>query len=925
MFDAWSRLGSVQLSPDGTWITYENRPLIGDPTLYIKQPTANRSIVIERGKSAQMSANSEVVAYRIAPAVDSVRTLKLAKKKKSDLPKDTLAIRVLAQDTAMLFPLIKSFEIAESNGNWVAMHFDKAYDKKMAKEKAKAEAADKGKKKKKKKKKKKGADTPALAKKKTGGSTLKLLDPISNASFSFSDAADYELSMDGSLVALISAFSRDTIDSTRVHVFNTLTQKSSLVFEGIGKAKGLAVDSTGSQLAFLFTADTSKTGKTYQLYHWKSGQDKATEAINESTAGMPEGWAVSEFGSLQFSRSGKRLYFGTNVKPVPDPKDTLLADEKYKLDIWHYKDVDLQPRQLLELEREKRRSYGALFHVDSKKMVQLEDEKFKNVRTDVRHDDELFSATVSEHYRYMTQWETPSYRDYYTVNANTGAKELVLEKQQYPGRFSPSRKLFYWYDPDEQQWFVKTIGTNEKTLISGDIPDALYDEENDVPQRPYPHGLVAFGVNDAFVLIATQYGLWKVDPKGRKPAIDLTNGFGKQNNIELSYQNLDFEQRTLGKSPFILLKGFNRSTKGFSFYQVDTKGGKAPKLLYKADKQNVYLRKAKNSDVVVMRNSTFTDYPEVELTDLTFKSPKMISQTNPQQNDFIWGTSELVNWKGYDGRKLEGLMIKPENYDPNTKYPLMVYFYDRNSQNLHRYYSPRPSASTINPVWYASNGYMVFIPDIFYGVGHPGKDAYNCVVSGTRAMFEQYAAIDSTKVGIQGQSWGGYQTAQIITQTPLYAAAMAGAPVSNMTSAYGGIRWGSGLSRMFQYEKTQSRIGSTLWENPELYIENSPVFHLPKVTTPLLIMHNDKDGAVPWYQGIELFMGMKRLEKPVWMLNYNGDAHNLRRTANKKDLTIRMQQFFDHFLKGAPAPVWLDKGLPAVKKGKETGYDLIEK
>jgi dipeptidyl aminopeptidase/acylaminoacyl peptidase len=177
-------------------------------------------------------------------------------------------------------------------------------------------------------------------------------------------------------------------------------------------------------------------------------------------------------------------------------------------------------------------------------------------------------------------------------------------------------------------------------------------------------------------------------------------------------------------------------------------------------------------------------------------------------------------------------------------------------------------------------------------------------------------------MGLQGQSWGGYQTAYLITQTNMYRAAMAGAPVSNMTSAYGGIRWGSGWVREFQYEKGQSRLGVSLWEDRERYIKNSPLFHADKVQTPLLIMHNDKDGAVPWYQGIEYFTALRRLDKPCWMLNYNDDDHNLTRRANQRDLSIRMRQFFDHYLLDAPMPIWMKEGLPAVDKGKRTGYEL---
>ncbi|MFH2095158.1 MAG: prolyl oligopeptidase family serine peptidase, partial [Bacteroidota bacterium] len=220
-------------------------------------------------------------------------------------------------------------------------------------------------------------------------------------------------------------------------------------------------------------------------------------------------------------------------------------------------------------------------------------------------------------------------------------------------------------------------------------------------------------------------------------------------------------------------------------------------------------------------------------------------------------------------------------------------------------------------------GYVIFIPDIHYGTGTPGKDASDAIISGTDYILSK-GFVDENRIGLQGQSWGGYQVAWLITQTNKYAAAMAGAPVSNMISAYGGIRWESGISRQFQYEVAQSRIGASLWEKPDLYLENSPVFFADRVNTPLLIMHNDNDGAVPWYQGIEYFTALKRLQKPVWMLTYNDEDHNLKNRPNCMDLSIRMAQFFDHYLKDAPAPVWMVNGIPAVKKGKENGYQMAK-
>jgi dipeptidyl aminopeptidase/acylaminoacyl peptidase len=299
-----------------------------------------------------------------------------------------------------------------------------------------------------------------------------------------------------------------------------------------------------------------------------------------------------------------------------------------------------------------------------------------------------------------------------------------------------------------------------------------------------------------------------------------------------------------------------------------------------------------------------------------------ISDVNPQQSEYRWGTAERVQWTSVDGKPLQGILYKPDGFDPDAEYPMMVYFYERNSDNLHRYWTPRAHRSIINFSFYASRGYVIFVPDIPYKVGYPGESAMNAVMPGVTKLLDT-GFIDPDRVGVQGHSWGGYQIAYMVTETNLFAAAEAGAPVSNMTSAYGGIRWGSGMSRMFQYEDTQSRIGGTLWETPLRYIDNSPIFQADKIQTPLLMMHNDQDGAVPWEQGIELFVALRRLGKPAWLINYNDEPHWPTTLANKRDWAKRMQQFFDHYLKGTPAPVWLEEGVPAVDKGETLGYEPV--
>jgi dipeptidyl aminopeptidase/acylaminoacyl peptidase len=331
-------------------------------------------------------------------------------------------------------------------------------------------------------------------------------------------------------------------------------------------------------------------------------------------------------------------------------------------------------------------------------------------------------------------------------------------------------------------------------------------------------------------------------------------------------------------------------------------------------------RKADAADRLLYTRESIAEFPNLWVSGLDFARPSRLSDANPQQAEYRWATVELVHWRGADGTPLAGLLYKPTDFDSTKQYPMIVNFYERSSDNLHAHSPVIPHRSTIRPSFYASRGYLVFVPDVVYTIGYPGQSALDCVVPGVLELIER-GYVDAEHIGLQGHSWGGYQIAYMVTKTNLFAAGAPGAPVANMTSAYGGIRWESGMSRMFQYERTQSRLGAALWDAPIRYLENSPLFWLDRVRTPLLILHNDNDGAVPWYQGIELFTALRRLGRPAWLVNYNGEPHWPLPYPKRRDWNIRMQQFFDHYLQGAPAPRWMTEGVPAVEKGRTLGLE----
>ena len=373
----------------------------------------------------------------------------------------------------------------------------------------------------------------------------------------------------------------------------------------------------------------------------------------------------------------------------------------------------------------------------------------------------------------------------------------------------------------------------------------------------------------------------------------------------------------------MFLHFFNTKNKSESYLKVNPKSLKNSGLSVDEFAYTTRPQKARDTDDILFTKSNHQVFPDLRVAkNGVFKNTVRVSDANPKQADYKWGTVEPYEWTSLDGQKLQGLLYKPANFDPNKKYPMIVNFYERSSDRLHRHHAPAPGRSTISYSYYISRGYLIFNPDVPYKIGYPGESCYNAVIPGITSLIEK-GFVDEKNIGAQGHSWGGYQIAYLVTKTNIFKCVEAGAPVVNMISAYGGIRWGSGMSRQFQYEHTQSRIGGTPWEYPARYIENSPIFFADKIETPVLMMHNDKDGAVPWYQGIEFFTALRRLGKPVWLLNYNGEPHWAMKPQNRKDFNLRMSQYFDHYLKGAAKPKWMNSGVPAIQKGIDQNYELM--
>ncbi|WP_372753609.1 alpha/beta hydrolase family protein [Labilibaculum sp.] len=907
-YDAWKNLKNQQISDDGEWISYEVNPQKGDGFLYLYEVSTGKLDSVSRGYKAVFSPGSEVVSFSIKAQYDTIRKAKLNKVKEKDLPKDSLGIWSVKENLIRKFSDVKSFKIPKEEGTWMAFLREMPMEKQdsLANDSLPIVDAKEKTKDKDKEKDKKGE--------------LVILNFQNEKEFRYQDVSDYSLSENGNAVAFVQ-LEGDSVKSSKVNWFRGKNEEVSTVFKQVGEAKKTVLSISGDQLSFLFSVDTVKN-KTFALYYQNEKWLQPKVLVDTLSKEIQADWTVSENGDIYFSKNGESLFFGVAPKPVNEAKDSLLEDEKYHLDVWSWKDPLLQPQQKVKAEKEKKRSYLSVYNISDNSLLQLASEDMPEIELYDHGNSKLALGSSMLPYEQLQSWDD-WYTDYYVVDTKSGKRDLILKKRNSKVSISPAQKYVLWYETQDSTWYTYQMASGKKLAISKKLRTKFYNEIHDTPSDPNPYGIVGWTKGDESVIVKDRYDFWKLDPAGLKGAENITNSFGRRNKLRFDYVKLDEDELFVDLKKPLLLSAFGEFTKKAGFFALEE--DEQVKELVLDNVRYSDPVKAKKANRLMWTRSTFKEYPNLWTSSMRMAEQKQVSDANPQQKNYLWGDVELVKWTSGDGEELQGLLYKPENFDPNKKYPMLVYFYERSSDNLYRHYVPQPNWSIINPTYCVSNNYLVFMPDITYPkVGYPGESAYSSVVTGTLSLADRYSFIDKENMALQGQSWGGYQIAYLVTRTNLFKCAMAGAPVSNMTSAYGGIRWGSGMSRMFQYEHTQSRIGGTLWNSTLQYIENSPVFFAPKIETPLLMMHNDKDGAVPWYQGIELFVAMRRLQKPCWLLSYNDEDHNLKKRPNRMDLSIRTMQFFDYYLKGKAAPEWMIDGIPAVKKGITDAYDLKE-
>jgi dipeptidyl aminopeptidase/acylaminoacyl peptidase len=893
----WERVVGFTVSLEGNWFAYLQRPGQGDGTVWIKNRASDKSFEFVCGSGSGgiiFSHNSQWVAFRSAPLDKEAKTLKKAKKP--------------VTNQVVLVRLESGEELRFDNAGTFA--FSGEMDKYLAVQKARGGGAS-------------SASTGA-ASKAASGRDLILHELSSGRQLNMGNVGSFAFNKSGKWLAL-------TIDAADksgngLHLFDVGNNRISVLESDKAKYRDLNWTKEGDAFALLKVIDSDK--HTDSLQHVVAYKNlDATPPIRvhvdpDQQAGIPESMTISPHRRPTWTENRDGLLFGIYEPKLKDQTKQTTAesggDSKKKktpsstpddedeedadLVIWHWQDDRLQSRQQVQATQDKQFNYLCLYRIQENLTFRLADDDMRSVTALKPHRYAIaFDATK---YELNGNLNGRRYRDVYRIDLQTGKKKLARKKVRWYMGGSPTGDKFLYYD--KAHFHVYNLVTGDSTNITADAPVSFVNIEDDHNVKNPPTRSLGWTKDGAYVLLNDNWDIWLVPVAGGKP-VNLTVRGRKDGLRYSSRYRLDPDEEGIDLSQPMYVRVYGEWTKKTGIARI-TNGRPGAEILLWKDADVGNLGKVKNQDVYYYTQESQTTSRETFICGANLKDPHRATETNVQQRDFLWSDgSRLVDYKSKHGDRLQASLFLPANYVEGKSYPTIVYIYEKLSQRLHRYDIPRVGGFSMS--LYTSRGYAVLMPDIVYRINRPGQSAVECVLSALDAAI-QTGIVDPQHVGLHGHSWGGYETAFLITQTKRFHAAVAGAPLTNLVSMYSSIYWNSGGPNQPIFESSQGRFTGGYWTNLKAYTNNSPVYHAKKVTTPLLLLHNDKDGAVDWNQGIEYFNTLRRLRKPVVLLQYKGENHGLAKTPNRVDYSQRMLQFFDHHLRGEDPPEWWKDGVP---------------
>ncbi|UCE43251.1 MAG: S9 family peptidase [Candidatus Aminicenantes bacterium] len=875
-YPKWKHIQEVTISDNGDWITYGYRPNGGDVTLYIKSLETEKIYDTTVGSDPKISSDSRWAAYKINLSKEEAK--KLRKEKKPVTTK--VELLDLRSGDKVTYANASSFVFSNDSGFFA-----------VKKDKSDKEA-------------------------KHDGTDLVLRNLKTGLDLNIGNVGSFRFNHDGTMLAytidadkkagngvyalvLESGAIRPLDSGEADYAQLTWDDNGRKALEGFQKGKALAVLKGKKPEKFV-------QKENELLVFMGLGTDASAKIIYAPSDDkvFPEGMVLSEKGELTWSEDNSRIYCGIKEQEAELEKS---EDPVANVDVWHWKDERLQSVQMVRADRDKRFTYRSVFLLKSKRLIQLTNEAMptvsipRNGKYGVGRENKKYRADVNR---------GRSTADYYRIDLDTGKRTLIIEELPVRMGLDPDGKYFLYFKGDHL-WIYDMAG-EQHTNISESAPVSFVNVDMDTPTDKRPWGIAGWTKDRKSLIVYHKYDVWSLSLDGSQAA-NLTKGRGDEQEIRFRYVRLDTEERHIDTSEPLLLSAYGEWTKNAGYFHLNLDGN-LKELVYEDVMFSRRVTKAKKADKILYTRETFVDFPDYYVSDTRFQNPVKVTDANPHQKEYAWGRRILIDYENSRGVKLQATLTLPAGYVEGKKYPMLVYFYEKMSQRHHDYsmptYDDRPHMSA-----YASDGYLVLMPDIVYTVGTPGSNALDCVSAAVQKVIDLGYA-DPDHIGLQGHSWGGYQSSFIVTQTDIFACVVTGAPLTNLPSMYNILYKSTGNTNQGIIETSQGRFGKDVYpmKDLELYVSQSPMHHAAKISTPFMILHGTEDGAVDWNQGLEFYTSARRLGKEVILLSYPGEPHHLRKEENQKDFQLRMKQYFDHYLKGTPAPDWMIHGIPFLKK-----------
>jgi dipeptidyl aminopeptidase/acylaminoacyl peptidase len=889
-YGKWETLGNGVLSPDGKWLAYPIRRADGTFELRIGSTAGGKTHVAKLATEPAFSADSHWIAYAIGVSESDAEKAPANRK-----PQNKLGLMDLSTGTAITIDDITAFAFSD-RGAFLAM---RRYAPRGGAAPAAAAPAGRG---------GRGGGGRGGANDAVG-TTMLVRDLASGVDTTFGDVTDFKWQDKGTNLAMtIGAENRVGND---IQLYDAASRTITVLDSGDASFSNLTWRKDSADLAaFRSKRDRAYDGDSNILLTWHNLADKKSAQVSEPRR-------IVSSRAPQWSEDGKIIYIGLGEW---EKKADQVPGDPANVEVWHSKDVNVVAEQKLRLARDRDRHVVAAWHLDTGDLLPLGDNVKENMQFP-RHGD--IAIAVDE-----SPYETDGmfgrrYSDVYKVNLKTGVRSVVAKRVVPPVWHSPGGHYVLTFKDNEYTIYdLETGATRNLSKTAAGVTFTDKEDDHTPPHKP-SWGIAGWTTSDKSVIVYDDTDLYELSSDG-STSRKLTNGSAEQ--VRYRYVNIQSEGGggrggrgggggndegiDLSKPVYLSLYGIWTKKTGYAILS----GGNVEKAVW-LDKGVSRLIKAKSADTYAYVAEAFDSSPNYFAASADLRNPKQISDTNPFQSNYAWGKAQLIEYKSPKGERLQGALFYPANYEAGKQYPMLVHIYERESNFLHRYFPVSERSPYSEAIW-TSKGYFVLMPDIVFSPRDPGLSILACTVAATKAAVAT-GMIDSKHLGITGHSWGGYGSTFIMTQTDMFAAGAVGGSLTDLVSNFGEVYWNSGAPETGHMEVGQERMQVPLWEDPQAYIRNSAVFSVNKMQGPLLMSTADKDGASDWHQTLEFYNIARRAGKQVVMLMYPGENHSLAIKANQIDYHHRILDWFGYYLKGEPAPDWINKGTSVLDREKE--------